>query len=51
MRLTRSELAAAIRAARRYPPGFGFKWGCKGELMELDTYDENLPIPADTNGG
>lgn len=32
MKLTRDELAAAIRAARRYPPGSGFRWGSQGIL-------------------
>lgn len=43
MRLTRKELAAAIRASRRYPKGFGFRWGCKGVWYDLDG---EKPLPS-----
>lgn len=35
IRLTRSELAAAIRCARRYPPGHSAHWGYQGEMRAL----------------
>lgn len=51
MRLTRNELAAAIRAARRYPKGNGYFWGWKGELRALNTLDFAQPIPSNWEGG
>ena len=51
MRLTRNELAAAIRAARRYPPGFGFRWGYKGELANVHFNTTGETIPEDKERG